>query len=121
MVEYLGRIYCYALTEVSITGPTVGIAGTAYTFTATVSPPTTTLPVTYIWQATKQTPVTHTVHSLSDTATFTWTVAGPQTVTVTAVNCGGIDVATTTVTITESGSPEADFYIHLPLITRAYP
>jgi hypothetical protein len=120
MVEYLGRIYCYALTEVSITGPTVGIAGTAYTFTATVSPPTTTLPINYTWQATEQTPVTHNVYSLSDTVAFTWTVAGSQIVTVTAINCFGSDVATTTVT-TESGSPEPDSYIYLPLIMRAYP
>jgi hypothetical protein len=120
MAEYLTVFCCYAPTGVSITGPTTAITGTAYTFTATVSPPTTTLPINYTWQATEQTPVTHTVHSLSDTVAFTWTVAGSQIVTVTAVNCGGSDVATTTVT-TESGSPEPDSYIYLPLIMRAYP
>ncbi|NIO70804.1 MAG: hypothetical protein GTN71_17665, partial [Anaerolineae bacterium] len=120
MAEYLTVFCCYAPTGVSITGPTTAITGIAYTFTATVSPPMTTLPINYTWQATEQTPVTHTVHSLSDTVAFTWTVAGSQIVTVTAVNCGGSDVATTTVT-TDSGSPEPDSYIYLPLIMRAYP
>ena len=110
------EFYCYALTGVTINGPTTGITNTAYAFTATVSPPTATLPVTYTWQATGQTPVPHIVYSLSDTAAFTWTIPGTQVVTVTAANCGGSDVETHTITIR---LPQ--WTIYLPVILHNYP
>ena len=79
------------LTGVVVTGPTTGIVSTSYTFTATVSPLSATTPVTYVWWATDQLPVTCTrglsdTGHLSDTATFTWTTSGSKTVTVTATN-----------------------------------
>ena len=58
---------------VSIAGPFVGVIDTAYTFTATVSPLTATVPITYFWQATGQSPIMHTGSELSDTVVFTWT------------------------------------------------
>jgi uncharacterized repeat protein (TIGR01451 family) len=73
----------------NISGPTTGSAGSTYTFTATVSPITTTLPITYAWQATGQSPVTHTgCLTTSDVVSFTWSVSGTQAVTVTASNLG---------------------------------
>ena len=107
------EFYCYGLTGVAISGPTTGITNTAYTFTATVSPPTATLPVTYTWQATGQSLITHTVHSLSDTAAFTWTIAGTKYVSVTAANCGGSDVDTHTIPISLR-------FIYLPVVLRNF-
>ena len=109
------EFYCYGLIGVGITGPVTGTVGTAYAFTATTSPPTSTLPITYTWQATGPTPITHTAYSLSDTAAFTWTIAGTQTVTVTAANCGGSDVATHTIAI-RPRQPT----IYLPVVLRRH-
>ena len=109
------EFYCYGLTNVGITGPTTGTVGTAYAFTATVSPPTATLPITYTWQATGLTPVTHTIYALSDMTAFTWSIADTQYITVTAANCGGSDVVTHTITI----SPQQRT-IYLPVVLRGY-
>ncbi len=70
---------------ISIDGPTLGALDTPYTFTAIVEPLTTTTPITYVWRANAQAPLTHT-GGLSDTVAFTWTVAGKQTITATAIN-----------------------------------
>jgi len=105
------EFYCYALSGVTIAGPTSGISGTAIALTAVVSPPTGTLPVTYTWQATSQAPLSRTVYALSDTATFTWTVTGVQAITVTAANCGGSVTDTRTITIYHSR-------VYLPLVLR---
>jgi len=74
--------------EVFISGPTTGITNTAYTFTATVVPLTAVRPITYAWQATGQSALTH-VGGLSDTAVFTWSMLGAQVITVTATNAEG--------------------------------
>jgi M6 family metalloprotease-like protein len=76
-------------TSVGISGPTSGIVQASYTFTATTSPITATQPITYVWQATGQSPLTHT-GGLSDTVTFNWSTPGSQTITVTAANAGGM-------------------------------
>ena len=72
--------------HVNITGPSDGAHGATFEFTATVSPITTTLPITYFWQATGQSPVTHAGAGLSDTIAFSWTpgITGAQWITVTA-------------------------------------
>jgi len=73
---------------VGIAGPTGGALHTATTFEATVRPVTVTLPITYAWQATGQTPLTHT-GGLSDAVTFSWGVTGTQAITVTATHAEG--------------------------------
>ncbi|CAG0933896.1 Amicyanin-alpha [Thermoflexales bacterium] len=87
--------------SMSIAGPRGGVADVTHTFTATVSPITATQPITYFWQATGQTPVTHTDKGLSDTLAFTWSAAavGPQLITVTAENSAGSVSKALTVTI----------------------
>ena len=67
--------------NILVTG-TVGIPGT---FTATVMPISATLPITHVWLATGQTPVTHTA-GVSSTTSFTWDVTGTQTIAVSAMN-----------------------------------
>jgi hypothetical protein len=104
---------------VGVTGPTTGTVDTAYTFiatvrpiTATACPMTATLPITYVWQATGQSPVTHT-GGLSDTTTFTWPTPGIQTITVTATNAGGAVTGTHFIT--------TSVYIYLPNLLKNYP
>jgi len=97
-------------TSVAISGPVIGIIQTDYTFIATVSPITTTLPITYAWWATEQSSVTRS-GSLSDTIAFTWNTPGIQAITVTATNSWGTVTGTHTVTI---GLPK----LYLPLIMR---
>lgn len=80
-------------TDVIIAGPTAGVVQEAYVFTATVSPATTTLPITYVWKATGQSPVMHT-GGLSDAATLTWATSGVQFITVTVMNAAGTIIGT---------------------------
>ena len=85
-------------TAVNLVGPTQGLAGTAYPFTAAVTPLTVTLPITYHWQATGQPPVTQR-RGVTTQLTLTWPVAGVYTVTVQALNAGGTVSATQPITI----------------------
>lgn len=84
-----GNITCpgdyVSLADASLTGPTSGKPYLAYDFTASVTPLTATLPVTYVWQAIGYPTITQTV-GLSDTQTFNWATSGSKTVTVTVSN-----------------------------------
>jgi len=98
---------------VTISGPTRGELHIAYTFTASVHSPTATLPITYLWQATEQSPITQT-SGLSHTVTYTWSTTGPQAITVTATNDDGLLTDTHVIAI----SPGHRSY--LPLVLKAY-
>ena len=87
-----------APADVEISGPQTGFTGIAYDFTAGVTPPTTTLPVTYTWTATGQSPVVHS-GALSDGVSFTWNTVGTKTIMVTAENDAGSVSASTTIVI----------------------
>jgi hypothetical protein len=86
------------LDSVSITGPAGGVIQTSYTFTASMAPVTSTVPVNYVWQASGQTPVTHT-GGLSDTVNFTWGSGGVKAITVTASNLVNTVTGTHAITI----------------------
>ena len=87
------------INRVVITGPTTGWVGTPYTFTATVDSLTATLPITSFWQASGQdSPTTHT-SGLSDTVAWSWTMPGPQLVTVAAINARDMAIDTHPITI----------------------
>ncbi|MGD2205983.1 MAG: hypothetical protein PVH17_04310, partial [Anaerolineae bacterium] len=92
---------------VAFNGPSEGLAGSAHAFTATVGPPTTTLPITYTWQANGQAPVVHVSGGLTDVVTFTWAVTGTQAITVTAANvAGGVsDTHVITIAVTAVAVP----------------
>jgi len=81
------------VSDVGITGPSQGQNCTDYTFTAAISPTNATAPITYLWQASGQEPVTHT-NEITDTVTYRWPELGTQTITVTASNEGGSATAT---------------------------
>lgn len=86
--------------DVTLSGPTLGLTNTTYTFSADVLPVTATLPITYVWQATGHTPVTHSAAlDVRDVLSFTWDMTGTQTLTVTALNSLGIATGTYTITL----------------------
>jgi len=118
IVEAASLPPCTALDAVSIAGPPTTTVGVAVSFIAAVAPPTATLPITYVWEATGQTPVIH-ISSLSDTAVFTWAVAGTQAVTVTAVNACGVAVSDIHVITVEAAQPR-QWYIYLPVVLKNY-
>ena len=74
--------------QVLVTGATKGLVQARSSFTATASPITTTLPITYIWQATGQGSATE-IGGLTSSVTFTWSATGTEIITVTASNAGG--------------------------------
>jgi PKD repeat protein len=77
-----------APAEVSITGPASIEPGQMVTFVAAVGPMTTTVPLTYLWEATAATPISAT-SGLTGTANFSWTEPGEHTVTLTVSNPAG--------------------------------
>jgi hypothetical protein len=93
------------LSSVVITGPTMGVTQTDYTFTAAVSPITVTWPVTYVWRATGQSVVTNT-DGLRNTTTFMWAMPGTQAITVTATNVANAVTGTYAIIIREPRVPE---------------
>jgi hypothetical protein len=78
-----------APSGVSIQGPASATARTATTFTATVTPLTATLPLTYTWQATDGLSQTALVYSVTHAVDLAWDATGAKAVTVTATNARG--------------------------------
>ncbi|HSD84235.1 MAG TPA: hypothetical protein VLG46_10265, partial [Anaerolineae bacterium] len=74
--------------HVVITGTTAALVDYPQTYVANVDPVTASLPLTYTWQATDQSPLTI-AGGLSTSATFTWTSTGPKMISVTVSNDGG--------------------------------
>ncbi|HOU14262.1 MAG TPA: hypothetical protein PKZ84_14240, partial [Anaerolineae bacterium] len=85
-----------------------------YTFIASVSPLTATLPITYAWQATDYAP-TIVVGGPSNDQSFTWAVEGTKYLTVTVNNGIGSPVQGTYSIQVKS---EANYSIYLPLVLR---
>jgi M6 family metalloprotease-like protein len=83
---------------VEVSGPDTGNVRDSYTFTASVNPTTTTVPITYIWYIDDQLTFTHTA-GISDTATFNWDSPGLHQVTVSATNPAGSVVDVWSITI----------------------
>ncbi|MBN1922454.1 MAG: hypothetical protein JW892_14500 [Anaerolineae bacterium] len=100
---------------ITLRGPAVGESGEALPFSAEVLPLTSTLPLTFTWQATHHEPVTQVRYQATTTLTLTWTLSGAQQLTVTAANGLGFVVATRGVLIDPVG------HAYLPLVLRAYP
>ncbi len=104
------------ITGVTIQGPVTGTINTAYPFTARPQPLTTTLPITYRWQATGQADVVHT-GTLSHTVTFTWPNEGTQYITVTAMN--PLNTVTNTHSIVLSAAAPPHYpTVYLPLVMK---
>ena len=74
--------------SVSISGPTSGVPGQDYFFTGATLPITTTLPLTYTWQATDFGPVTFS-GGITSTISYIWEIPGTKVITVTVENNAG--------------------------------
>jgi len=105
--EWLGHIVSVQRTgticwmSVSLDGPTTGSTGITYTFSALVSPITTTLPITYVWETAGQPPLVNgEVLTVTNSASFSWENSGSQTITVTAENSGEVVTGTRTIALT---------------------
>lgn len=73
---------------IAISGPTIGIDHTDYTFLATSVPISPTEPITYTWQSTDYPIVTH-VGGITDTITYNWDTPGIKVITTTATTSYG--------------------------------
>jgi PKD repeat protein len=87
-------------TAVTISGPEAGWVDESLAFTAVIEPISTSLPVTYTWQAVGQDTVIHT-GGLSDTVAFTWQNPGSKIITVTAANVAGTVMDTHAILISD--------------------
>lgn len=75
-------------SSLEVSGPGVGgLYGTS-TFTATVTPINTSVPLTYVWTVEDKAPITHT-NGVMDTVTFTWEKPGLHHIAVSATNLAG--------------------------------
>jgi hypothetical protein len=101
-------------SQIALFGPVLTTPGTSSSFDAAISPITATLPITYVWQTTGQTPVVH-ADSLTytDTENFAWDTTGTQIISVTAINAGGIVTATHEIIVKH--------LVYLPIIVQRWP
>jgi hypothetical protein len=77
-------------SSVTITGPNVGTVNQSHLFSAVVNPNNTTLPITYVWEASNVISQTHSsVNNVLDTVNFSWSITGTQSITITAICLGG--------------------------------
>jgi subtilisin family serine protease len=83
------RIECSfkSVEAVEINGPITGFTGDNYAFTVNISPITATQPITYMWEATGQSPIIN-MGGISDTVTFDWGTPGSQVISVTVKSIG---------------------------------
>jgi CSLREA domain-containing protein len=100
------------LTGVTISGPTSGITGTTYTFSAAPEPSNATAPVTYNW-----TPEPDSGQGTTS-ASYSWDVAGEKTIAINAQNCGGARSDTYQIEIGAGTGPGDEYFIYLPLVVR---
>jgi len=88
-----GLTDCIAPRSVEIAGPDPPALRSSTRLTATVSPLASQQPITYTWSGSAGVSLNTTTHTsgLTDTVVVTWTAAGLQTISVSAVNaCGAI-------------------------------
>ncbi len=98
---------------VTISGTSEEVFGRVTYFTATVEPVSTTLPITYVWNASEHPPITET-RGLTDAFGLAWEMPGTKVITVTASNLAGSVMDTHMITIT---TPVYDIY--LPLVIKS--
>jgi hypothetical protein len=111
------RIIDAADMDLAVTGPANGSTGQPYTFNAAVAPANASLPVTYTWQATGQSTVVHPNIYGADSQSYTWTMGGMKTLTVSAAVNGTTITSDHRIDIDE---PELDHFIFLPLAIKSH-
>jgi hypothetical protein len=93
--------------QMQLDGPTAGLTDTVYTYTASVTPLTTTQPITYVWEGSDG--FSRTIpNGLEQAVTVTWGTTGTKTITVTAINVAGAISETIKTQITASSAPPTE-------------
>ena len=93
--------------SLTLEGPTTARVGTLASFTATVSPATTSTPITYTWQRDEEPPeVRAPSFSRTSLLELSWDLPGLHAVTVTAQNAAGVVTATQQVTVCDRLDPD---------------
>jgi hypothetical protein len=108
-VYVAGETACEPVTDVGITGPAVGFTNTLYIFTAVITPPAATTPITYTWSPSPN------AGQGTASAQYQWATPNVYTITLAAENCGGSDTATHAITITIA---DEGWNIYLPLVLK---
>jgi uncharacterized repeat protein (TIGR01451 family) len=103
---------CYGLDGVTVTGSLTGTTNALCAFTAGISPYTATPPIVYTWAPEPF------MGQGDAVVTYTWTITGLHTISVSARNCGGTVTGSGTITISLSPPPPP---IYLPFIVRGWP
>jgi len=93
-----------APTSVAIGGPSDGVVDESYVFTASASPPTATLPLTYTWSPAPD------GGQGTGVVTYSWSTAGSKVISVTVENVAGAVHGTHVIVI--------ECKIYLPLVLR---
>jgi len=102
------------LDSVTIGGPTEGTVNTAYTFTANVSPPAASRPITYTWS-----PAPNSGQGAA-TVSYSWATVGAKAIAVTAQNAGNAVSDAHTIAINDQSSG-GDVYEPDDTCTQARP
>jgi uncharacterized repeat protein (TIGR01451 family) len=87
---------------VSVQTPSSCTINKACVITGTVSPANASLPITFTWNATGQSPVTVKVYGIVSTVVFTFTTGGTESINVQATNSGGTGNGSGSVTVPQA-------------------
>jgi uncharacterized repeat protein (TIGR01451 family) len=93
----------------SIVGPTTGEINTPYNFTASVTPITTTQPITYVWTTDSDMSLTH-LNLLNDSVQLRWNTPGTHIVTTSAANSAGVITDTFAISLNYPIAASFPFY-----------
>lgn len=85
---------------VTVSGPTAGTVGIDYDYIATVTPMTTTTPLSFSWQVTDQSQRIVQSNGLTNSQSFNWNRDGVKLIKVTATNAEGAGVGSASITLT---------------------
>ena len=97
---------CAPAEILDVNGPRTMILGTMNTFTATVSPPTATVPLHFVWHPPGLDQVGGEVDSTESVVSIMASITGTHPLTVTVSGCGGVLETVRQVTIEEVPLPD---------------
>jgi len=105
-LKYAWATPCVPPELIDVDGPTIVISGTSGTFTATIDPPTMTLPVTITWWFPGSAPLMSSLQMTQSSETFYPSALGDQTITVTVEGCDTVVTATRYVSVESPAMPD---------------
>ncbi len=105
-LKYAWAVPCAQPRLIDVDGPTIVISGTSEMFTATVGPPTTTLPVTVTWWLPGSAPLSGTHHVTQSSVVFFPSTLGEQTITVSVAGCDTVITTTRYVVVERPPMPD---------------